>query len=124
KVIILSGYNEFGYVQEAMREGGVDYLLKTEGDEHILAAVRKCISVIHEERTSALFLQDAQRQLQTALPLLRNEYLQHLLKEGTSSKRWHDQFEKLQIPLAPDQQQIIVIGKVENWQEHYERSDR
>lgn len=30
KVVFLTGYNEFSYVQTAMRNGGFDYVLKTE----------------------------------------------------------------------------------------------
>ena len=54
---LLSGYNDFEYVQEAIRNGGVDYLLKTEKDEAILNAVEKAISaLIKEQEVEAVVL--------------------------------------------------------------------
>ncbi|MBW7462077.1 response regulator, partial [Paenibacillus sepulcri] len=43
KVIFLTGYSDFDYIQSAMRNGGMDYILKVEGDEPILAAVGRAI---------------------------------------------------------------------------------
>ncbi|MGO4374479.1 response regulator, partial [Paenibacillus sp. MCAF20] len=33
KIIFLSGYDDFDYIQQVLRNGGVDYLLKTEGHD-------------------------------------------------------------------------------------------
>lgn len=41
EVIILSGYDEFNYVQEAMKHNVSDYLLKTSAPEEILSSVNK-----------------------------------------------------------------------------------
>ena len=55
KVIFLTGYNEFELVQKAVREGAVNYILKTEGDEEILDSVKKAIALIRSERSSKNF---------------------------------------------------------------------
>lgn len=41
EIILLTGYDEFGYVQEAIRQGVCDYLLKTSSPEDILKAVQR-----------------------------------------------------------------------------------
>ncbi|WP_257351047.1 response regulator transcription factor [Pseudalkalibacillus decolorationis] len=41
EVIVLTGYDEFAYAQEALRQGVCDYLLKTSAPDDILRAVQK-----------------------------------------------------------------------------------
>ncbi len=41
KVIIISGYSEFKYAQEALKYGAVDYLLKIVGEDEFLAVMDK-----------------------------------------------------------------------------------
>ncbi|KAA0965083.1 response regulator [Sporosarcina sp. ANT_H38] len=41
EIILLTGYDEFGYVQEAIRQDVCDYLLKTSSPDEILKAVQR-----------------------------------------------------------------------------------
>ncbi|RBW68309.1 response regulator transcription factor [Bacillus taeanensis] len=51
KVILISNYNDFEYVKEGLKLGAVDYLLKlTLKKEDLLAVLRRCISMLEEER--------------------------------------------------------------------------
>lgn len=45
KVIFISGLQDFGYVQDALRYGAVDYLLKPVKKDALLRAVEKCLSL-------------------------------------------------------------------------------
>jgi two-component system response regulator YesN len=50
RVIVLTGYDDFSVIQEAMRKPNfVDFLLKTEGDEIIVEAVKKALRSVTEE---------------------------------------------------------------------------
>ncbi len=40
KVIVISGYNNFEYIRETLRGGGVDYLLKPIDADQLAAAVK------------------------------------------------------------------------------------
>ena len=48
--IILSGYGEFSYAQQAIRLGVRNYLLKPVDDDELLEAVRKAASYVDEEK--------------------------------------------------------------------------
>ena len=51
KLIILTGYPDFNYAYEAIRNKASAYILKTESDQHLLEAVNKAIS---EQKDSML----------------------------------------------------------------------
>lgn len=51
KVIMISSYSDFEYVREGLKLGAVDYLLKAAlKPEELLAVLRRCISMLEEER--------------------------------------------------------------------------
>lgn len=54
KVILLTGYNEFAYAQQAITYGVFDYLLKPVSPEALQNAVTRAVRVIKETRQQAL----------------------------------------------------------------------
>ncbi|AJY77332.1 response regulator transcription factor [Paenibacillus beijingensis] len=51
KVILISSYSDFEYVKEGLKLGAVDYLLKlTLQKEDLLAVLRRCITLLEDER--------------------------------------------------------------------------
>lgn len=53
KVVLVSSYSDFEYVREGLKLGAVDYLLKSALEpEDILAVIRRCISILQEERSN------------------------------------------------------------------------
>jgi two-component system response regulator YesN len=50
EVIVLSGYNEFEFAKEAMKEGVKHYLLKPCGEDEIIAAIREGIKDIDRKQ--------------------------------------------------------------------------
>lgn len=55
KFIFVSGYQEFSYAQEAIKNGAVDYLLKPVGADELTEAVTKAIRQIEEQNTAEIF---------------------------------------------------------------------
>lgn len=54
KVILISSYSDFEYVKEGLKLGAVDYLLKpTLEPEELLAVLKRCISMLEDERNKA-----------------------------------------------------------------------
>ncbi|MFC5407557.1 response regulator [Cohnella soli] len=125
KTIFLTGYNDFSYVQTAMRHGGLDYVLKTEGDERILEAFHNAIAGLQEEWEKEQLMEEARQELHLAKPLLQKEYLLSLL----SGERLHNEgiqfrFAELGISLSTALPVLLVVGRVDEWPGDYSFADR
>lgn len=82
KFIFLTGMNDAGYARQALRDGSVDYILKTEGDEPILKSIRAAIDALDRELLNDRHLLSAKVRLKQALPALRNDWFRRLLLYG------------------------------------------
>ena len=49
KVIMLTAYDDFTYIQTSMRQGADAYVLKSDGDAAIISALQKCADEIDKE---------------------------------------------------------------------------
>ncbi|QGQ99586.1 response regulator [Paenibacillus psychroresistens] len=125
KLIFLTGFNEFSYVQTAMRNGGLDYVLKTEGDERILDAFDKAIASLEEITEKDRFIEEAKQEMYLAKPMLQKEYLVSLLNGDRSySENIKRKFNELDIPLQTDLPVQLIVGRMDEWPEDYTTSDR
>jgi two-component system response regulator YesN len=80
RCLLLSGYSEFEYAQEAIQYHTFDYLLKPISNDDLFKAVEKLISVLQEEWEQVASYQNAQQLLKDSLPLLRRNLLNDLLQ--------------------------------------------
>lgn len=125
RTIFLTGHNDFQYIQSALRKGGVDYVLKTEGDEIIVSAIEKAMEEIKTEITAEEVLQNAKEQLYMALPSLRRDYLQQFLEgEADPPAIMDKRFKELGIDLDPNQPVLVVLGKIDDWGKFAAPADR
>jgi len=80
RVLILTGYGEFDAIHEAIKlPPTVGFLLKTEGDEEIINAVKTSLAAIEESEKTQRSLALAERQGKALDILLRERRLWHLL---------------------------------------------
>ncbi|MFC4597236.1 response regulator [Cohnella hongkongensis] len=125
KVVFLTGHNEFEYAKEALRYGASGYILKTDGDDAILDTIRRTIDDVREQSVRESYLESAQAQMRSALPLLQKEYLQELLRTPAASRSaLAEQLTRLQIPLNAEEKVLLAQGRVLNWPEPMSSSDR
>lgn len=80
KLIVLSGYSDFEYVQQSLRCGAVDYLLKPLIFEELEDTLRKAIRKIQEEKQG---LKNGIL-LNQAIPLLKYQLLERILSPSYS----------------------------------------
>lgn len=125
KVIFLSGYDDFAYAQEAIRQGAANYILKTEEDEVIIKAVYQAIELIRADMEKRKELTEARSQAKKAISALQREFLASLmLGDKLAYRNLGAQLEELQIPLQADKPLFVVIGKVDEWRQAHSHFDR
>lgn len=93
KVIILSGYDDFSYCQQALRYGAADYLLKPCRPQEILNCLNKLKNQIVIEEKQSHQWDFLLQKFQENLPILRENLLmtliQHKLTDSeTALSRW------------------------------------
>ncbi len=122
KVIFLTGYDDFNYVHDALRNGALDYIMKTEGYEKILEVIEKTIRGIQDEMQSKHYLEGAKRELKQSL---WQEFVREILfREDSSREAINQQLRKLDFPLHQARPFLLVIGQIDGWNELYSFSDR
>lgn len=79
KIIILSGYGDFGYAKQAIGIGVTDYLLKPISPDKLLEAVKKVRDIISKEQEKAEYLQRFEQEMQENKDLARSRYFDNLV---------------------------------------------
>ena len=78
-VIFLTGYDDFAFAHEAFRQKAEHYLLKTEGDETIVATIREFFEKVRSRRSMEARIQEASERYQQAVPAYRRHLLTRVL---------------------------------------------
>ena len=50
KIVYLTGYSEFEYARQALKQGAADYLLKPIGDDELIACMNRVREMLEEEK--------------------------------------------------------------------------
>ncbi|SFA79831.1 two-component system, response regulator YesN [Cohnella sp. OV330] len=125
KFVFLSGYDDFAYVQQAVRGGASNYILKTEGYEVITDAVQRVLEELKEAVRQDRFLSNAKSQLQQSLQLMQKEFMEDvLLGDQQSLRNLRSNFEQLSFKLNCDEPALLVIGRIDEWRDITAPSER
>lgn len=76
--IIISGYDEFSYVQQALRMGIFDYLLKPIVESSLKSTVEKALDYIGKSERDAQLRQQIQALYEKNMSILREQFLRDL----------------------------------------------
>ena len=99
KCIILSGYSDYEYTKEALRNQAVDYLLKPPTDTELLGAVKSAIDQLKTEWEHVTSFERMGSILRENLPLLRGQLLQSTLRgERLPKDEWDRKLENYNLP--------------------------
>lgn len=116
KVILLSGYADFAYAQEAIRLGAFDFIKKPFSLDEILQIVLKAKDAVLESRRQASYYSRMEAKLKESLPLLKQEYFTLLLHHDTSSLEAEQRWAFLGVDLMPEHF-IIMLAEIDNFEQ-------
>jgi len=119
KCIILSGYSDFDFAKEALRNHAVDYLLKPPTDNELLGAVQSSIDQLKEEWDSINSYERIGKILRENLPLLRGQLLQSLLRgEHHALEEWNQKLENYNLPFHFGYCTLMLVRMEEEFEQY------
>ncbi len=100
KIIIISGYSDFGYAQQAIDIGITEYLLKPVTSNKLLAAVKNAAAVIEKERKDKQILEQYQHLVYQNQGEKRKDFFNALVSGKMSLSQIIEQEEELGINMV------------------------
>jgi two-component system response regulator YesN len=124
KVIFLTAHGQFDYVHQAMRSGGNDFILKNEGVERVVEAVKQAITQIREAKYNYAILERAQQQQRSYLVFMQRDLMIRLLHEAVKDNELAIQFNDLGILLDSSKPVVMVCGRIDAWPASFSFTDK
>ncbi|HEY5583052.1 MAG TPA: response regulator [Ruminiclostridium sp.] len=79
KIIILTGYRDFDYVQEAIKCGAFDFLLKPSKIEDLTSVLTKAVNEINEQNIKHMEVDKFKLLFEQSIPILREKLLYDII---------------------------------------------
>ncbi|MBO9599868.1 MAG: response regulator, partial [Cohnella sp.] len=125
RFVFLTGYNDFNYIQTTLRNGAVDFVLKTEGDERIVQGVQRAIQQIRDDVSRETLAVQAHARMKQANGSLRRQYLADLLHGGASAlSSLGRKFQDFNVPLRHDERVYVIVGRIDLWRGDIEPEEK
>lgn len=102
RVIVLSGYDEFTYVREAMKYGAENYLLKPVDREELSNSIKEIVNELDNDQNTLLNEREG-------IQVLRHNTLSRIVRNDISVKEYGEKAEFLGIDLDCESLQVAVI---------------
>ncbi|SEU19136.1 response regulator [Paenibacillus sp. NFR01] len=81
KAIVISGYDDFDMVRQAMKLGAMDYILKPISTAELGEVLQRAISQLEQEKTDRKNRALLNDQINSALPKIRGELIREILEQ-------------------------------------------
>ena len=108
-VAILSGHDEFAYAQEALKLGVREYLQKPMPPAELVAAVKRLERSVDAARVREHQMNRMRRQLDQAMPLMRQKLLNQLVERELSQAEIEDMLRFVGLPLSGESFTVCLI---------------
>ncbi|CAI6034947.1 response regulator [Cohnella sp. JJ-181] len=125
KSILLSGYGEWDYAQEAIRQQVDGYLLKPVDHEELAIMMRRLTESLRLEWDERGRQQKAMNMVREHMPLFREKLLMDLLQgRKLSAELLEEKLVYYQLPFRPDDLTAMCLLRIEssaeelNWRDH------
>ncbi len=117
KVILISGYEDFKYAQEAIRNKAFDYILKPIIIENIIEVINNAKDQIESELNRLKNERELKRQIEESLPVLRERYLSYILTGALLFEEIEEKHRYLDIKIE-DRNIVVMVIKLEELPQH------
>ena len=122
KFIILSGYREFSYMQEALKLGAFDYLLKPSNTDSICEVVRRAVMELKYQRDYEMEVQKLRKCFEESLPILKEKLLYDVMFQiNLNEEEMKENFKLYGFEINQFIMMLIEIEEDGKKKEHYER---
>ncbi|NMA66021.1 MAG: helix-turn-helix domain-containing protein [Clostridiaceae bacterium] len=124
RFLVLSSYNDFKYVKEAMKYGADEYLLKLQLEpDNLVKTLKILVNKLEKERKENKKREIIEKYYDVGIPLVREKFFKDLLfKEGIKNDEIELQKKFLNINL-PEQNLICLVLHVEKNEAHQKYTD-
>lgn len=79
KIVILTGFRDFEYIQEAIKLGAFDYLLKPSRIEDINSVLKKAVEELKSQRCKDEEFENLKNEFKSKIPVLRQKLLYDIM---------------------------------------------
>ncbi|GBF76377.1 DNA-binding response regulator [Paenibacillus sp. 598K] len=111
KILVMSNYDDFQYVKEAMKLGATDYVLKYTLDPPALTAMLEQLhGLIAEERTAAQRLADMELAGREGRQRQLERFASRLLHDADTSEAMVEQARALSLPLSGGSWLLLLVA--------------
>ncbi|MFC5467952.1 response regulator [Cohnella suwonensis] len=115
KVIILTGYDDFDFAQQALKLQAVDYILKPITAAELEAVVTKLASELDASKRHAHDHEKLKKQLMESLPLLKERFLERLITSPMTERQIKESFEAFGLDWTGSHL-IALAADVDKWE--------
>lgn len=117
EMIVVSGYDDFELVKQAMQIGVLDYVLKPINLEELDQIVRKTMDNIHRKRMDQHNEQLLINQVRFAIPKMREELLREMVEQDYDphrEARRHHRLQTLNLEWIANQHMTLVVVEADD----------
>lgn len=108
-VMIISGYDEFEYAKQALKNGVTEYILKPITSFELKEELVKIKERLDVECSKKNHIEKIQQAYEQNIPMLREHFLNRLLEGNGSRNDVKEQLEKLELTVQGDYQAVVFI---------------
>ena len=118
KIVMLTAFNEFSYVQKALKLGARDYLLKPVRPKKLQALLKEIEQEIHNERRDLMTVEIVKDSLQKTMPVIETNLVENLIRgtqpEGATVE------ESLAYLGKRLNKPVVLVGKIDGFDDFIE----
>lgn len=109
KIVILSKHGQFNYLQEAIKLGVAEYLLKPITPKKLMAAMYRVAVLLDEEHRARENLQGLKNQVESSLLMLREKFLLDLVLGNIPPAEIVEKAYRLKLDMLARAYQVMVV---------------